>query len=100
MPTYNFSSVPSNISVGDNLYYSNNGSPVLIGEITAVSNTYVTVASASSTPPTGAFLFVGKNGTAESFGLKGYYANVRLTTTDLDNAEIFASNIEVSKSFP
>lgn len=97
---FTFSSVPNNISVGDKLFYENSGSAVYAGIITNVSSTIVTLASVLSAPSAGTFMFVGKSAVAESYGLKGYYANVKLTNQDSGPIELFAVNSEVSKSFP
>ena len=45
------------------------------------------------------FMFVAKNPIAESFGLKGYYASIRLVSDSTDAVELYAVNSEVSKSF-
>jgi hypothetical protein len=100
MATYNFSTVPSNISVGDVLYSSSGGAYNKIGKITNKTSTTVTVDSPVSTPVNGQFLFAAKNTVAESYGLKGYYASVRLTNTGTTPVEVFAVNTEVAKSFP
>ena len=97
---FNFTSVPNNINVGDKLYYEDNGAAVYIGVISDVDPTIVTVGSVLSTPSSGAFIFVGKSAVAESYGLKGYYANVKLTNEDSGHIELFAVNSEISKSFP
>lgn len=100
MPTYNFNTVPHNISIGDVLYSSSNGSYTKVGTITNKTTTSVTVDSELSTPSQGQFMFVAKSTVAESYGLKGYYANIRLTNSGTSPVEVFAVNSEVSKSFP
>lgn len=97
---FTFTTVPENISVGDTLYYELSGTAVKVGTITAKTSTTVTVGSVTATPSAGAFMFVGKSAVAESYGLKGYYANVKLTNEDSGPVELFAVNSEVSKSFP
>ena len=97
---FNFTSVPNNISVGDKLFYQSGTAAVYAGIITDVDPTVVTVGTVLSTPSAGAFMFVGKSAVAESYGLKGYYANVKLTNQDSGPVELFAVNSEVSKSFP
>lgn len=98
--TYSFASVPNNISIGDVLYFSSGGSYTKIGVISAKNNTTITTASSLSTPSNGDFIFVAKNSVAESYGLKGYYASIRLTNNGTSPIEVFAVNSEVSKSFP
>jgi hypothetical protein len=97
---YTFSSVPGNISIGDVLYSSIGGSYTKIGTITSKTSTLITVDSELSTPSSGDFMFVAKNSVAESYGLKGYYASIRLVNSGTNPIEIFAVNTEVSKSFP
>lgn len=98
--TYSFSNVPGNISIGDVLYSSSNGSYTKVGTITNKTTTSVTVDSELSTPSQGQFMFVAKSTVAESYGLKGYYASIRLTNNGTLPVEVFAVNSEVSKSFP
>jgi hypothetical protein len=100
MPTYNFNTVPHNISIGDVLYSSSNGSYTKVGTITSKTKTSVTVDTELSTPSQGQFMFVAKSTVAESYGLKGYYASIRLTNNGTLPVEVFAVNSEVSKSFP
>lgn len=100
MPTYNFNTVPHNISIGDVLYSSSNGAYTKVGVITAKTDTSVTVDSELSTPTIGQFMFVAKSTVAESYGLKGYYASIRLVNSGSTPVEVFAVNTEVSKSFP
>lgn len=100
MPTYNFNTVPHNISIGDVLYSSSNGAYTKVGVISAKTDTSVTVDSELSTPSQGQFMFVAKDTVAESYGLKGYYANIKLTNSGTTPVEVFAVNTEVSKSFP
>ena len=98
--TYSFASVPNNISIGDVLYFSSGGSYTKVGVVSAKNNTTITTVSSLSTPSNGDFIFVAKNSVAESYGLKGYYASIRLTNNGTTPVEVFAVNSEVSKSFP
>ena len=97
---YNFSSVPSNVSIGDVLYSSSGGSYTKIGVISSKNQTSITTVSSLYTPSNGDFIFVAKNSVAESYGLKGYYASIRITNNGTTPVEVFAVNSEVSKSFP
>ena len=92
--------MPNNINVGDRLYYSASGTPVEVGVITNVGSCWVFVESVISTPSLDSFMFVGKPSVAESYGLKGYYASVKLTNEDSGPIELFAVNSEIVKSFP
>lgn len=97
---YTFSSVPGNVSIGDVLYSSSGGAYTKIGSIVSKTNTTITLLSSLSSPSNGDFIFVAKNSVAESYGLKGYYASIRLVNNGSSPVEIFAVNTEVSKSFP
>jgi hypothetical protein len=97
---YTFSSVPGNVSIGDVLYSSSGGAYNKIGSIVSKTNTTVTLSSSLSAPSNGDFIFVAKNSVAESYGLKGYYASIRLVNSGSSPVEVFAVNTEVSKSFP
>jgi hypothetical protein len=99
-PTFNFSSVPSNINVGDTLYYQSTGDPVKVGVVTQLTSTSINVDNVLSSPSVGDFMFVAKPSVAESNGLKGYYASVKMVNEETGPIELFAVNSEISKSFP
>lgn len=100
MAKYSFKEVPHNISIGDALYHEHAGEYVKVGVITDKGSDFVDVENNLVSVPENAFMFVAKNMAAESYGLKGYYANVKLTNTDSKPLELFAVNSEASKSFP
>jgi hypothetical protein len=91
--------VPSSISVGDALYRATGGSYERIGTITNTDGTTITMGTAAITPSPGDFIFAAKSPIAESFGLKGYYASVRLVNASTSAVELYAVNSEVAKSF-
>jgi hypothetical protein len=97
---YVFSNIPHNISIGDVLYSSSGGSYTKVGTIISKTNASVNVDSELSTPTAGQFMFAAKDSVAESYGLKGYYASIRLVNNGTIPVEVFAVNSEVSKSFP
>ena len=96
---YGFSAVPSSISVGDVLYQAVGGSYNRVGVITNKDGTSVTLGTASIIPSVGDFMFAAKSPIAESYGLKGYYASVKLVSSSTSAVELYAVNSEVSKSF-
>ena len=96
---YTFGSVPTAISVGDALFRATGGSYERIGTITNKDGTTITLGTASITPSPGDFIFAAKNPIAESYGLKGYFANVRLVNDSTGAVELYAVNSEVSKSY-
>ena len=97
---YNFTSVPSEISVGDSLYKATSGSYQLIGTISGMTGTSITTSASAVIPSVNDFIFGAKSPVAESYGLKGYFANIKISNTSNSKVEVFAVNSEVSKSFP
>lgn len=84
---------------GDELYF-NDGTTKRIGVIDTASATSLTLTGSENTPQVGDFCFVVKNASAESYGLRGYHATIKLTNKSTDFVELFASNAEVIKSAP
>lgn len=107
-----FSSIPSNVNIGDVLYQQiSNDTNYKIGKITTITTDsndlkVVNVAVAtnighlSASFGTNGFWYAAKDSVAESFGLKGYFAKIKLTNNSTDKVEVFSVNSEVSKSFP
>ena len=91
--------IGSIISVGDVLYRDNSGIQ-LIGTITALTSTVVTVAVTSITHVAGDFILYIKNAQAESYGARGYYMEVHLENNSTSEVELFSISSEVFKSFP
>ena len=46
------------------------------------------------------YCFAAKPPIAESFGLKGYFANIRIKNNSTSKVEVYSVNSEVAKSFP
>jgi hypothetical protein len=102
--TYAFTQVPSFLSEEDCLYFSRSIDSVVIkvGKLISFDSTTVTTA----TPIIGTvidsegFYFVAKNSEAESYGIKGYVLEVKLTSTGNGNAQdLYSVNAEVFKSY-
>jgi len=100
MAKYSFKEVPHNISIGDVLYHEYAGEYVKVGKIIDKGKDFVEVDTNLVSVPNNSFMFVAKNTVAESYGLKGYFAIVKLSNSDSNPVELFAVNSEVSKSFP
>ena len=96
--TFNFD-IGSIIAVGDKLYRDNSGIE-LIGTITGLTNTTITVAVSSITPVAGNFILYLKDAQAESYGSRGYYMELKLTYAGTDGVELFSIDSEIFKSFP
>jgi hypothetical protein len=91
--------IGSIVSIGDSLYRDNSGIE-LIGVITGLTSTSITLASTSITPVAGNFILYLKNAQAESYGSRGYYAELKLTYKQTDEVELFSLSSEIFKSFP
>ena len=96
--TFNFD-IGSIIAVGDKLYRDNSGIE-LIGTITGLTSTTITVAVSSITPVAGNFILYLKDAQAESYGSRGYYMELKLTYAGTDGVELFSIDSEIFKSFP
>lgn len=83
---------------GDELYF-NDGTNKLIGVIDSYTGQTISTASSANTPAVGDFCFVVKNPQSESYGLRGYYAEITLKNDSTSFVELFASNSEVFKSY-
>jgi len=87
------------VSIGDSLYRDNSGIE-LIGVISGLTSTSITLATTSITPVAGNFILYLKNAQAESYGSRGYYAELKLTYKQTDEVELFSLSSEIFKSFP
>ena len=96
--TFNFD-IGNIIAVGDKLYRDNSGIE-LIGTITGLTSTTITVAVSSITPVAGNFILYLKDAQAESYGSRGYYMELKLTYAGTDGVELFSIDSEIFKSFP
>jgi hypothetical protein len=87
------------VSVGDKLYWLNNGNIELAGII--VSHTYnsITINQNGTTPAPGSFLLYIKNTTAESTPTRGTYLQVEFELFDTSYTEMFMVTSEVFKSY-
>ena len=102
-------SIGSILNIGDTAYAATlaagvaTTAPVLIGEITAKSNTSITVDSTiggGTTPTVGQFIMSIKNSVAESHGARGYYLEFTLKNDSTDPVELFSVGSSVMKSYP
>lgn len=102
--SYTFSSLPSFLSEEDSLYFikPSDSTVVKIGRLVTFNSTQITTATPNPvvTIENNAFYFVAKNSTAESFGVKGYFAKVKITSTGVGTPqELYSVNTEAFKSF-
>jgi len=95
--------VGSIMSVGDLMYKNNTGSPLLLGKITSVSGTDITIDTtipSGSIPSNGNFLLFIKNSIAESYPQLGYYMQFKLTVRKPTRVELFSVQSDLFKSYP
>lgn len=99
--TFNFN---ASISIGDKVYVTSDPSTVglqLVGTIVSYTGTTITVDSEAFTPnPAGDFVAVVKNSSAESYGSRGSWMEVKLTNEDSDPVELFTISSDAMKSYP
>ena len=102
-------SVGSILNIGDIAYAATltagvaTTAPILIGEITAKSNTSITVNASpggSTVPTVGQFIMYIKNAVAESHGARGYYLEFKLENNSTSPVELFSVGSSVIKSYP
>lgn len=93
--------IDSMVSIGDLMYTSNE---VLVGTITAVDGSDITVDTTNGTiPTTGTFVMYIKNNIAESYGNTGYYMeyHLELPTDAASNfVELYSVGSRLFKSHP
>lgn len=99
---FTFSSLPSFLSEEDSLYFkkTSDGSIVRVGRLVSFNSTQLTTTTPTVTVENNAFYFIAKNSEAESFGIKGYFAKVKLKTTGVGTPQdLYSVNSEVFKSY-
>ena len=92
------SKINISLQVGDIVYYLDNSENIKeIGTCTSVSDNVIVcnVTGNISTLTTDSFIFFGKDNEINTSGLLGYYAEVEMTNSRIDYAELFAVNSEI-----
>ena len=90
------------VSVGDNIYQATVsgetlGTPSLLGSITSISGDVITHGGSTAATASNFILFA-KNQTAESEGVRGYHAKIKLTNSSTTPVELYKVDSEVTKS--
>jgi hypothetical protein len=96
-----FSQLPTLISVGEELYQLNASVQEEIGVITNIdraTNT-ITINAYINTPTFDYYAYTLKNARVQGAEIRGYYAEATLTNDDDGNAELFAINSNIVKSY-
>lgn len=90
--------IDSQISIGDKIFKSSGGSPILVGTITNIDGDTITLDGGSVLA--GNFVLAVKDNVAESYGNSGYYMKVELTSESTSKIELFSIGSELFKSYP
>jgi len=100
--TLNFSNalnVSLQSSVGDNVFYqtANSTNIIKIGSCTAISGNSITcnIDNTTSPPANGDFIFFAKDSVANTSGIIGYHADVKMEATSSSKKELYAVNSEI-----
>lgn len=96
--------IPGSVSVGDKIYATPDTltTPVeLVGTIVSYTSDTITVDMEIYSPnPSGDFIVAVKDSTAESYGARGSWMKVKLTTWSNQPVELFTISSDVTKSYP
>ena len=71
---------------------------ILVGYILSIGSDYIEIEDLISSPAIGDFILVAKNQSAESEGVRGYYAKISMTNSSTSPVELYAINAEATKS--
>lgn len=85
--------------IGGDVLYFNNGSTQRVGVINTFVEKTISVPTVENVPAINDFCFVVKNSEAESYGLRGYHAKIKLSNSSSGFVELFGANSEVFKSY-
>ncbi len=95
----------ANVSVGDKVYKatinqatSEMSEIILVGDVLSISSDHIDTENVVSAPSIGDFILIAKNQSAESEGVRGYYAKISMTNTSTSPVELYAVNAEATKS--
>lgn len=96
---FSFNRVPGSVNIGDVLFRSVEDTYERVGVITDKTGTSLTIGQATILGTAQDFLFASKSPIAESYGLKGYFASIRLVNKSTNTIELYSVNSEISKSY-
>lgn len=97
--TFGFN-IGASIATGDKVYISDGANLDLVGSITDHDTTTITVDAAAVTPIANNFIVVVKDSTAESYGARGAYMEVKLINSETTEIELFSVSSEAFESKP
>jgi len=90
----------STVNQGDKIYRNDSGVNILIGTVESVSGSTITLNLIQNVPVAGDYVFLVKNPSSESDGVRGPFMIVEMSITSDDEVELFAVGSEVIKSYP
>jgi hypothetical protein len=101
---FSFSSMPNIVSTGDVLcvYDPNTQTYEPVSLVNSYTSNSITIQAPSSpySYPNNGIVFVAKNPIAESYGVKGVYAKIKLTTNNYSTSTtLYALNADAVKSY-
>jgi hypothetical protein len=92
--TFGFN-ITTRLGVGDRVYVNN----VFIGTIVSATATTITITGGVFTGLAGGYVRIEKNSIAESYGLRGYYMEIKLEITSQSEVELFSISSSLFKSY-
>jgi len=93
-----FRFIDNAIEQGDLVYQIYADKYEFLGEIKSVFDNYILLDGIRKDVKLGQFCFVSKDPVIESYGLKGYFSSVVLTSYESTDMELFAVSTEVTQS--
>ena len=97
--TFSFK-IGTTISIGDLLYKVIVGTLIQIGSVESHTSNTITVSGLVSAPSAGDLIVFTKNSMAESYGVRGYFMEIKLENSSIDDIELFSISSTVFKSNP
>lgn len=97
--TFGFN-IGTSISIGDTLYKVTAGSLVEFGTVTAHDARTITYTLTGIDPIAGDVIAFTKDSQAESYGIRGYFMEIKLTNNKITDVELFSIGSSVFKSNP
>ncbi|MGV6830321.1 MAG: hypothetical protein ACWA5P_02005 [bacterium] len=91
--------ITNSVSIGDDLYQDNGGTPELIGTISSTGINTITLVSIVNAPIDGSFIFSKKNSRLEGAMQRGYYLEITLENNLEEFTELFAVESNAVKSY-
>tara|TARA_S200002703_G_C3656020_1_gene201427 strand:- start:73 stop:381 length:309 start_codon:yes stop_codon:yes gene_type:complete len=96
--SFNETSINSTVQIGDIIYeVVDQGNPQLVGPIVDIGPSHIDVETENTITPS-SFIIAVKDKGANTSGIKGYYAKVKMTFNQSTETELFAVSSEITQS--